>query len=200
MTGNAMLDYLFGEEPLPIRATLTRMGTGADACMCANCISAHACRDCDDWDREVKITVGRSPSSRWEYMTMVVVTEYHALNCPRAAVPDEGFSRMHLVPQQRAIGPRNRFDPIHPSVAPELDTSSWPDAHWLYRAFDVDGELLYVGITSGVAARMRAHRRKSRWWALCDYLELTVYRERFEARAAERRAIRTELPRFNDAD
>lgn len=72
------------------------------------------------------------------------------------------------------------------------------DAHVraLYRFYDQDGVLLYVGISVAPWARWRAHRRLKPWWR--DVTTITL--ERYwthEIRDAEKIAIRTERPLYN---
>lgn len=69
----------------------------------------------------------------------------------------------------------------------------------LYRYFDGDGQLLYVGITAnGIKARWPCHQ-KSEWWPLRDpardTVELFLTREEVEFREAV--AIATEKPAYN---
>lgn len=68
----------------------------------------------------------------------------------------------------------------------------------LYRFFDADGALLYVGITADLEQRWSSHQRKP-WWP--DVAEKTVewYATRPVALAAELEAIRSEAPRYNVA-
>ena len=66
----------------------------------------------------------------------------------------------------------------------------------VYRCYDSDGVLLYVGSTiNGVRNRMSAHRRAA-WWPLMDpdRTRLERFESEFQARAAERRAIGAEHP------
>jgi len=67
----------------------------------------------------------------------------------------------------------------------------------LYRHYDADGVLLYVGITSNVEKRNAQHRRRSKWAALSDTVTVDVLESGQDARDAERQAISTELPLFN---
>lgn len=88
--------------------------------------------------------------------------------------------------------------------------SAAPDAtlavpHYLYRCFDADGHLLYVGVARDIAARMFHHLH------LCNagkqpngtlrrhMADYTVERfsTKVEARAAERAAIHIEAPLLN---
>ena len=168
-------------------------------CFCEACYELHRCKHCVRWERHITV-IERSPRNnplgRWAH-----VSEFHDEGCPALILdPDSEVVRKDLIPEQLPFGPRGRYQPIPAAKCLDLDTRQWPGDTWLYRAFDDAGDLLYVGITNNVAQRMRAHRRKSRWWPRCDYVELADFRERVDARAAERRAIRTEMPRFNDAD
>ena len=67
----------------------------------------------------------------------------------------------------------------------------------LYRMRDAGGDLLYVGITVAGLRRFSAHRRVKPWWHLVQQIDVEHFATRAEAIAAERDAIKTELPRFN---
>ena len=69
----------------------------------------------------------------------------------------------------------------------------------LYRFFDADGALLYVGITANLEQRWAAHERDKVWWP--DVAEKTVewHGTRPAALAAELAAIKAEAPRYNVA-
>lgn len=67
----------------------------------------------------------------------------------------------------------------------------------LYRHFDGDGVLLYVGISLFALRRLAAHERTCGWWATVRRIEIAPYRTRAEAAAAEIHAIKNERPRFN---
>lgn len=69
----------------------------------------------------------------------------------------------------------------------------------LYRAFDEQGVLLYVGISLSAIMRLSAHRRSSGWYGRCARLEITSFPSRSEALAAEIDAIVKENPVFNKA-
>ena len=77
--------------------------------------------------------------------------------------------------------------------------------HYLYRCYDADGLLLYIGCTSNVRRRMGAHRRgdgkskASAWLSACMVRhEVSGPLAGLElARAAETAAIRAESPLFN---
>lgn len=67
----------------------------------------------------------------------------------------------------------------------------------LYRFFDRDGKLLYIGITHNIERRTAQHRSDKPWAALIHRTTVDVYLSRKAAFSAERRAIRRERPRYN---
>lgn len=70
----------------------------------------------------------------------------------------------------------------------------------LYRFFDADRRLLYIGITSvQLILRWEQHRVDKPWWRQVAYAEFTHYDTRAEAIAAERAAIAAEDPVHNVA-
>lgn len=70
------------------------------------------------------------------------------------------------------------------------------DSVALYRHFDADGRLLYVGISRSVTARLTQHS-ESPWDHLIARIEVERFPTREEAEAAERAAIRSERPIHN---
>lgn len=69
----------------------------------------------------------------------------------------------------------------------------------VYRYYDADGVLLYVGITKNADLRDDQHRQASGWHPLTVRRELDWFDTRVDAAAAEREAIRGEEPLFNNA-
>ena len=68
----------------------------------------------------------------------------------------------------------------------------------LYRFFNEDRELLYIGISSNPSDRWIQHRRSKEWWKEVAYIAFTSVRGlRWELELAERQAIRAESPRYN---
>ena len=67
----------------------------------------------------------------------------------------------------------------------------------LYRHFDEAGTLLYVGISLSALNRLADHKEDSAWYWSVAKVTIDVFPTRQEAEAAERRAIRTEMPIFN---
>lgn len=68
---------------------------------------------------------------------------------------------------------------------------------YLYRAFDADGDLLYIGATFDAGQRLAAHADRSEWFADVERITLEHFDTREDAFAAELVAIRDEEPRFN---
>jgi hypothetical protein len=70
----------------------------------------------------------------------------------------------------------------------------------LYRYYDADDVLLYVGLTNSDGTRDSAHRRHSRWMAFAvRRVKGEEFANRDDALEAERVAIRSEAPIFNRA-
>lgn len=67
----------------------------------------------------------------------------------------------------------------------------------LYRAFDENNALLYIGISSQVFARFDQHSHTSKWVNKCAYVKLEHFSNRVDALSAEKVAIKTENPEFN---
>lgn len=67
----------------------------------------------------------------------------------------------------------------------------------LYRMFDSEGRLLYVGITMSPQIRLRDHRIQKPWFSEVVQIALEHFGSREELEAAERSAVRVESPRYN---
>jgi len=67
----------------------------------------------------------------------------------------------------------------------------------LYRWYDADGQLLYVGISGALASREAAHAKWSSWSAFAARSTTERYRRREIALRAERMAIEAEQSLFN---
>lgn len=85
----------------------------------------------------------------------------------------------------------------HRSSAPRTSLNNLH--HALYRFYDHTDVLLYVGISADLPGRMQNHRRKKPWWALVDHIGIEHFDSRKEAMEAEKAAIKTEEPLYNDA-
>lgn len=68
--------------------------------------------------------------------------------------------------------------------------------HFVYRCYDADGRLIYIGCTNNPAVRLAAHRKT--WWGYqIAAVRNLVFSDRTTALAAERKAIAEERPRWN---
>lgn len=67
----------------------------------------------------------------------------------------------------------------------------------IYRLYDADERLLYVGITSNTAQRFARHGAIKPWWHSVSRRDVQWIATRYEALAAERSAIFSERPRWN---
>lgn len=84
--------------------------------------------------------------------------------------------------------------------AEKVDETDWAneaDRCALYRHFDAQGVLLYVGITARPERRAEQHRARSRWWRFVGRSEVEWFDSSKEAAQAERDAIHAEEPVFN---
>lgn len=69
----------------------------------------------------------------------------------------------------------------------------------LYRHFDGENALLYVGISLSTFTRLSQHRDHSQWFKKVARVSIEHFPTREEAIAAEKKAIKTEAPMFNIA-
>jgi hypothetical protein len=67
----------------------------------------------------------------------------------------------------------------------------------LYRYFDENDRLLYVGITKNQFSRLQAHAISARWFGLIHKATFRHYTSREDVKRAELKAIATENPLFN---
>lgn len=69
--------------------------------------------------------------------------------------------------------------------------------HTLYRFYDRDGELLYVGITNNPPRRFSKHKSEKDWWIQVARIDLEQHPTREELQDAERNAVAGERPLHN---
>lgn len=69
----------------------------------------------------------------------------------------------------------------------------------LYRYYDDQWDLLYVGISNEPWRRYKEHERKKAWFPHMNHMTVTWYESEPAARRAETRAIMDEHPRLNIA-
>lgn len=67
----------------------------------------------------------------------------------------------------------------------------------LYRHFNAADELLYIGISLSVAARLSGHRNASPWYTQVTRITVDWYACRSDAILAEELAIKRERPKHN---
>lgn len=72
-----------------------------------------------------------------------------------------------------------------------------PRAFYLYRHYDEDGLLLYVGVSLSTLNRLERHREASVWFWNIARVEIQRFSTRQESLDAERTAIQHEHPLFN---
>lgn len=69
----------------------------------------------------------------------------------------------------------------------------------LYRCFDSDERLLYVGISMSALSRLEQHKRESQWISLVAKITIESFPSRQKALEAEALAIVKERPFYNKA-
>lgn len=67
----------------------------------------------------------------------------------------------------------------------------------LYRHWDKEGGLLYVGISLSAVARLSQHSNHSGWYSDIDKVTIETFDDRESAINAEIKAIRSENPKYN---
>ena len=78
----------------------------------------------------------------------------------------------------------------HPGVGSDSQTS-------VYRIYDREGALLYVGMGRNPAGRWASHSEQHEWWQRAARFRVEWFETRKGAAAAEREAIRSEDPECN---
>lgn len=69
--------------------------------------------------------------------------------------------------------------------------------HYLYRHFDEEYNLLYVGVSCSPTKRTKQHSHISEWFPLVNTIKIERFNSKSEAEFAETTAIFNENPRFN---
>lgn len=70
----------------------------------------------------------------------------------------------------------------------------------VYRLFNADDRLLYVGVTNKIGYRLTQHSRDKAWWQDVQRITVERHADRHSALLAETEAIRTERPMHNIAN
>jgi predicted GIY-YIG superfamily endonuclease len=72
------------------------------------------------------------------------------------------------------------------------------DGTQMYRLYNADGTLLYVGISWSALSRITQHKTDKPWWTTVTRVDITtIPGDRAAAESAERHAIHTEQPLHN---
>jgi|GEM_PF-3372929 len=71
------------------------------------------------------------------------------------------------------------------------------DETQLYRHFDGQGNLLYVGISKSAFTRLSGHQLCAHWYRSVRRIDIEVFPNRKAALEAEEKAIKEECPRYN---
>lgn len=71
------------------------------------------------------------------------------------------------------------------------------ESHHVYRMFGESGELLYVGVTSNLKQRMKAHQFSTKWYSEVFSISAQSFPYRSFAERAEDTAIYSEVPKYN---
>jgi predicted GIY-YIG superfamily endonuclease len=69
---------------------------------------------------------------------------------------------------------------------------------WLYYVVNLDGEIIYVGITGMVSNRVRLHKKGKVWWPEADRIMVAKIKPA-EAHATEKYEIKRLRPKYNVA-
>lgn len=70
-------------------------------------------------------------------------------------------------------------------------------SHYLYRLYDANDQLLYVGISKSAIHRLHQHLETQPWGDEIAYQKIERFEDRKTVAAAERQAIKTEHPKYN---
>lgn len=70
----------------------------------------------------------------------------------------------------------------------------------LYRLYDIQGVLLYVGVSDELKTRFKAHAASKTWWPSVHSRRIEWFDDRAVAEDAERAAINDEHPLWNNRD
>ena len=81
---------------------------------------------------------------------------------------------------------------------PDYDSAGSPfGGTAVYRFFDVNCDLLYVGNTNNITVRWADHAASKAWYAKVHHMTVVWYKDKATAEAVERHAIDREMPGRN---
>ena len=96
------------------------------------------------------------------------------------------------VPKLHFDLPNSQIERKNPKAATALK-----EDYVLYRFFDKDEMLLYVGITMNPVGRFKNHRWSKPWWTAISRISMEHFASVDEVKTAERNAIKSEHPIWN---
>ena len=102
--------------------------------------------------------------------------------------------RRHRANEQRTLAPYVRRD--YHVVAPMPDPQKFA-RHTLYRFYDANEVLLYVGVTGLLPVRLGQHAESKVWFEDVATVRIEHFVDRAAVEEAERQAISNEAPRYN---
>lgn len=137
--------------------------------------------------------LGMGRSTFWEHVRLGKLPQPVRIGgCVRWRVHDIRIARDGSPPAPAPKPPRPEMaDQMPPSVP------LGPGVQHLYRHFDGDGNLLYIGISLHAINRLLAHKEYAHWFSEIARIEITGYPDRATAALAERIAIGRENPKHN---
>jgi len=97
----------------------------------------------------------------------------------------KGLCKMHWIRQRR----HGDIDFVHFDMIEKENI--------LYKIFNCDNEIIYIGITIDFQSRIKDHKYTKDWWSEVSYIRKTKYKNRFKVLEAEKRAIKKYNPVFN---
>lgn len=120
---------------------------------------------------------------------------------------EEYYTQHNFIAQEKMERYKSVLETF-PPVLEKFEYSSHRERHWIYRVFDKDGQLLYVGETANPLVRLRQHaglgaaydhhrRTVSPWFPHMDTIHLEPCDYQALAREKEAEYIRLEKPKFN---
>ncbi|NUP47250.1 MAG: GIY-YIG nuclease family protein [Catenulispora sp.] len=78
-----------------------------------------------------------------------------------------------------------------------MTETNFPERTALYRLYDAEGQLLYVGISRDPNERFKEHAHERSWWHHVARTEIAWLNDWQQAREVEDAAIRNERPLYN---
>lgn len=134
-----------------------------------------------------------------ENITNTSLTPAHFAPLSRDDWATASYKMRRALPLHRPLRKLDRDAPTASLLTADERRPDWYLPLWpyLYRFYDAEQQPLYIGITSCSAIRLNAHRARSEWWPLAEYIAVSVYPTASAVETAERAALRHEKPRFN---